>query len=344
MNKKQKIESSNKPTFVRTWGQTGKDDGQFRCPYNLVLGYNGNVYVADSWNHRIQYFTADGTFIRKWGSEGSADGQFNYPTGLAIGVDDAIKNRMMSVPELASFPPGVLPICVAYVGVERIYVVDSNNNRIQVFELDGRFIRKWGSRGSGDGQFYCPWTCAIGYESSSEKINVIYVMDRTNLKVQVFDMEGKFIRKWGNLEFNNDKFNGSFDMCINKLGLIYITCRDSDRVMCYRSDCSYQRSNSSADLIKVKLVTEWRPQDNLFSGPSGIVVHDELNGSSVVYVVDSKNHCIKKLQMNGEFVSSWGSMGIGDGEFHYPMGITRGKDVLYVADTYNNRIVVIDCF
>ena len=71
----------------------------------MAVDASGNVYVADSGNHRIQKFTSTGTFITKWGSLGSGDGQFNEPGGVAV---DALGN---------------------------VYVGDSNNFRIQKFAL-----------------------------------------------------------------------------------------------------------------------------------------------------------------------------------------------------------------
>ena len=64
----------------------------------------GNVYVADSWNHRIQVFDPQGRFLRKWGTEGEENGQFADPKGLATDGDG------------------------------NVYVADSGNHRIQVFK------------------------------------------------------------------------------------------------------------------------------------------------------------------------------------------------------------------
>jgi len=53
-------------------------------PYGISTDSSGNVYVADTYNRRIQKFVSTGQFISKWGSSGSGDGQFNYPSGIAI--------------------------------------------------------------------------------------------------------------------------------------------------------------------------------------------------------------------------------------------------------------------
>ena len=90
--------------FLHKWGTYGEEDGQFDSPWGLAIGGDGNVYVADWLNHRIQVFDLQGRFLRKWGTVGEEDGQFSFPVGLAIGGDG------------------------------NVYVADTENHRIQVFK------------------------------------------------------------------------------------------------------------------------------------------------------------------------------------------------------------------
>jgi secreted PhoX family phosphatase len=91
------------PTFITKWDNSTDGDGQLSNPQGVAIDSSGNVYVADTWNHRIQKFTSSGGFITKWGSLGSSDGQFSNPQGMAV---DAQGN---------------------------VYIADRNNNRIQKF-------------------------------------------------------------------------------------------------------------------------------------------------------------------------------------------------------------------
>ena len=93
--------TSAAPAFLLKWGNSG--DGQFRGPNSVATDAQGNVYVTDGDNHRIQKFTSTGQFITKWGRQGSGDGQFNAPFGVAT---DAQGN---------------------------VYVADLDNDRIQKF-------------------------------------------------------------------------------------------------------------------------------------------------------------------------------------------------------------------
>jgi DNA-binding beta-propeller fold protein YncE len=55
-----------------------------KYPRGISVDGSGNVYVADTNNHRVQVFTGTGTFVRKWGGTGTGDGQFNAPTGIVV--------------------------------------------------------------------------------------------------------------------------------------------------------------------------------------------------------------------------------------------------------------------
>jgi tripartite motif-containing protein 71 len=85
-------------------GSKGSGDGQFIGPQWVAIDSSGNIYVADTYNHRIQKFNSDGAFLTKWGSEGSGDGQFNFPT---VAVDSS----------------------------GNVYVADFGNHRIQKFAI-----------------------------------------------------------------------------------------------------------------------------------------------------------------------------------------------------------------
>src|SRR5262249_7341486 len=121
---------------------------------------------------RIQKFTNDGTFITKWGSSGTGDGQFTDPYGVAVDG-----NGHVFVSEYVSEPYGY-------------------SHRIQKFTDTGGFLTKWGSKGTGDGQFHFPTGVAVDVSGN------VYVADEYNDRVQEFTNSGTFIRKWGCAEFH----------------------------------------------------------------------------------------------------------------------------------------------
>ena len=159
--------------MITRWGSYGGGDGQFDRPRWIAIDGNGDVYVTDG--SRVQKFAANGKFITKWGSEGSGNGEFSFPTGITansngnIYVVDALNNRIQKfssdgtfITKWGNYGSGdgefawVDPYYDAGIAIDGrgdVYVVDSGNNRIQKFSSDGAFITKWGSHGSGNGQF-----------------------------------------------------------------------------------------------------------------------------------------------------------------------------------------------
>ena len=162
--------------FLKQWGSRGAGEGQFAYS-SATLGPTGiavtsrYVWVADTWNHRIQQFTTEGEFVRAWGSYVDTKGDprlgaqsprgFYGPRGLAAG------------------PGGLL------------YVTDTGNKRVVVYDQNGRYVRQWGDAGSGPSQLDEPVGITV------DRRNVVYVADTRNARVQVFDAQGKNLRSWG---------------------------------------------------------------------------------------------------------------------------------------------------
>jgi hypothetical protein len=112
-------------------------------------------------------------FITEWESKGSGDRKFNNFAGITADLEGNVY-------------------------VIDVYVTDCMNCQIQVFDSNGRFITKWGSKGSGDGQFN--ELRGIAVNSSGN----IYVADSFNRRIQVFDSKGNFINKWGSREIEEE--------------------------------------------------------------------------------------------------------------------------------------------
>jgi DNA-binding beta-propeller fold protein YncE len=118
-NRVQKFDAQG--NFLLGFGGEGDSDGKFRGPYNIAIDSEDNVYIVDRGNNRVQKFSADGEFLLKWGrgngggEPGLGAGEFNWPHELAIDK------------------------------LDRIYVSDTYNYRIQVFSTDGTHLFSFGS-------------------------------------------------------------------------------------------------------------------------------------------------------------------------------------------------------
>ena len=136
-------------------------------PSECTTDKASNVYVTTVGDHMVHKFTSEGRHTRSIGGEGKQPGEFNYPNGLRINSQD------------------------------KLYVCDSLNNRIQVFDLDLNFKREFGGPGTGKGQFSFP--SDIDFDSSDN----IYIADNFNHRIQVFTPQEEFIRIIGYKRFGS---------------------------------------------------------------------------------------------------------------------------------------------
>jgi len=173
---------------------SGNADGQFNLPTGLAMDKNGNLYVSDSLNNRIQKFDRNGSFLTKFGKGGSEPGQFNKPAGIAID------------------PRG------------NIWVVDSENHRVQEFSADGKHISSFGAAGLGDGQFNTPEGIAIDGSGN------IYVVDWGNSRVQKFSPDGKFLSAFGAPGKGKSQFALPNSASTDRAGDIYVTDTGNNRI------------------------------------------------------------------------------------------------------------------
>jgi DNA-binding beta-propeller fold protein YncE len=141
--------------LLRTIGSPGKGEGDddpatFSKPTNVAVDPDGNVYVADTLNNRIQIFDADGKFISMFGKAGDGVGYFARPKGVAVDADG------------------------------HIWVADAAQNRIQIFDRDGHVLAFFGVPGPNPGQFGLPAGLAI------DKNNRAVVAEQLKGRVQIF--------------------------------------------------------------------------------------------------------------------------------------------------------------
>ena len=222
-------------------------------------------------------------FLLKWGNRGSDDRQFYWPSGVAV---DAKGN---------------------------VYVVETYNYRIQVFESNGSLVAKWGTLGSGDGQFDQPHGVAADAQGN------VYVADSGHHRIQVFDSNGSFIAKWGSYGSGDGQFYWPSGVAVDAKGNVYVADRYNQRIQVFDSNGNF--------------IAKWGSYgsgDGQFNGPYGVVVDAKGN----VYVADTRNNRIQKFDSTGNLIAKWGSYGSGDGQFFHPTDVAvEASSNVYVVDT-----------
>ena len=153
------IEYKSKTQSIISVCDKGTDNEQLSYPCGVTVNHNtGNIYVADLCNHCVKVFNNTAKYLSKFG-DGKGEGKMSYPRGLLIRGD-------------------------------RVFV--SHSNCILVYELDGKFVSRIGSEGSGELQFNCPFGL-----STDESNNDIYICDYSNNRIQIISENLQYKSQFG---------------------------------------------------------------------------------------------------------------------------------------------------
>lgn len=188
-----------------------------------------------------------------------------------------------------------------------------------------RFAGKWGSRGDTNQELNYPRGLGISDQQGGE---LIYVADRHNYRIQVFDRHrGRFTSRWGSGGDALGEFQEPWDIAIS-------TTHQFSAVV-DAANPRVQRFNLSDNSLWGVWYGDGTTR-GMFSQPMGIAV-DRRNGD--IYVADSGKHRIQKFRRNGQPIDKWGSLGVDANKFNTPQGMAVDRSgSLYVADRGNHRI------
>jgi len=236
-------------------GTASQSEGEFYNPVGLSFDANGDLHVADSNNHRIQVFDSNGTFKRSYGMYGDAGvGPYSFqitPENTFL-ISDIERHRVFEIDEngslirvIAKHKGNSLGFDInnprsAYLGPDNlVYIADTNHHRIQVYDRNGTFVRKFGSSGTGDGQFNQPYSVIV---SSDDEI---FVADRYNHRIQVFDTNGNFLRKFGSYGSLEGQMNQVFDISFSDEGNVLVGDWNNRRIIHFTKTGEFIRHYTS---------------------------------------------------------------------------------------------------
>jgi DNA-binding beta-propeller fold protein YncE len=276
----------------RVWGVHGINPGHLYKPRVAAFDAADNLFLADLTD-RIQVFDRDGNYLRGWRTpEFNVDG----PSGLTVDrhgrllVADTHFYRVLVYSEkgelLFQIGDGVqgttpgrfgYPTDVVIDHADNFYVAEyGENDRIQVFSPEGKWVRQWGGHGYEPGEFLKPR--ALAFDDRER----LFVADSCNHRIQVFDTQGKLLNSWGSRGADLGQMSYPYDLAIGTDGCLYV--------------CEYGNNRVQKFSLDGKPLAVWgsagRGPGQLFN-PFALAVDSRC----AVSVVDSNNHRVQRFRL-----------------------------------------------
>ncbi|MDD2715440.1 MAG: NHL repeat-containing protein [Candidatus Wallbacteria bacterium] len=247
------------------FGGYGQKPGSFFHPKKIARDSDGNLWVTDAKNCRLQKFNPNGGFLLETGKSGDEPGDFSYPAGI-------------------------------FHFQKRLYVADTLNHRIQIFNQDGSLVGCFGQAGEELGSLNRPYGISVEDDGS------IWVSEIGQHRLQKFSAEGDPIFTVGSFGKSPENLNSPAGLLVN--GEVVVADSGNHALKFFTRQGKFIRALSGPEL---DLNT---PMD---------VLKDP--GSKGFWVVDSWNHRIVRLTMDGRLEFATGRFGAMSGEFDTPTAL-----------------------
>ena len=183
--------------LIKKWGE-----GFFNRAHGSTITPDGYIWCTDDRNHIVAKFDADGKVLMTLGTKGQAT-----DTGYVRTWD--FWESLGRIVHAA--PPFNRPTGVALNSKGEIFIADGYGNAaMHKFSADGKFILTWGAPGGRPGEFRLPHNCRV------DKKDHVWVADRENHRLQIFDSKGKFLNQWTD-------FVRPTDCCFDRDGMVYVS-------------------------------------------------------------------------------------------------------------------------
>ncbi len=225
--------------------KSSTNGGTFSKPSSLTIDTRGRIFAADTSDHFIRVFDGQGMFVRDFQNKHGKDG-------------------------------GILGLCSDNAG--NIYLADPDNGCVQVMAGEsGTWMRKIGSKGTGDGQLQLPQSIAL------DRYGNLYVVDYASSKISIFSKAGLFQRSWGGKGTAKGQFNVPRGIAVDRLDRIYVADSLNHRIQVFScsGDYLYMFGGRGSEAGR-------------FMGPSDLAIDPDYN---ILYVADRGNSRIQVFEL-----------------------------------------------
>jgi streptogramin lyase len=349
-------------TLVQQWGSSGTGTGEFNRPVDIAIDQENYIYITDYLNHRVQKFTSDGKYLDQWGHNGSGPGEFSSPKGITVDKDgyvyvcdspDCGDGRIQKFTKdgdyithwmginVETYEGGATGIAANSQGV--LYVTTQRS--VMSFTSTGVFVERWGSRGTGPGEFQ--WPSGVAKDSHG----YVYISDNDNGKITKFDSYGNYIGDWPAAKVN--------DMTIIN-DIVYVS-QTWNKMSTFTTNGELIKDWEVAELIfgfdldsngniyaAVRRNSETGSVDGIVKYDSnGVIVNEKMIGWVPDVSVDVKNNLVyalyddgyKKYDTNLNLLETYNSYGDDNGQFKQPECITvDDAGNIYIGDIQRHDI------
>ncbi len=288
------------------------------------------------------------------GSVQIAEGTGPVPLAVTLAVNTYVFGRSNGAPESKFFK---LPRAIAFDQEGSFFIGDESGYRIKKFDNEGRFRASWGDAGRETKVLEQPSGIAVDAAGN------VYATDAGDCCVAKFDKNGKFLKKWGGKGARPNELSGPAGIAVDASGNLYVADWGNHRVVKYGPDGALKKiwgkqgikpgefvfpagvavgpKNEIFVVDRIRL-QKFSPEGESLGSWAGFDLKVPLgvctDALGYVYIADTGNKRILKLDPDGKLICQWGEPGSADGQFTEPVGVAvSSKGSVFVLERENQR-------
>jgi DNA-binding beta-propeller fold protein YncE len=269
------------------------------------------------------------TFSSNFGSTGSGEGQFVEPTGIAVNPVNG-----------------------------KLVVPDEGNNRVEVFNEEGKYLSQFGAKGGENGQFTQPRGAAVDASGN------VWIVDTGNNRVQKFNEEGKYLSQFGSGGTGNGQFSSPKGLAVDQKGNIWVADSGNKRIQKFNEAgeyvCQFSAGTNPIGVAADSKGNVWSDNLNLkgaieehnesceriqsfaaFGTGNGKLLEPKrlaVDSNGYIWVPDAGNNRVEVFTEKGEYVTKFGTKGSGSEQMKSPVGLALDSKGNVWIDDNNSRM------